>query len=639
MLDQHSISENLPDFKLVFESLPGNFLVLRAESPYNILAANQNLLFLLDRDAHDVIGESIIDFYRSNTREANLVHLENTIRQVAEQRKDGEVLVSRYKALHSGDPAERFWKAETKPVLDESGELLFIIHVLHCLSTYSETGISAGHQAPPPLQTLQRGEKRSNEAVWKSEQNLRNLILQAPFAICIFRGPDYIIEIANDLMLKSWDKNAEEVLNRPVYDALPEARGQGFEDLLYSVYTTGNTITAFGVAGTLIRNGAMETYYVDLVYQALREEDGRISGIMIINIDVTEQIQTRKKIEEAEERARLAVESAELGTFEVNLLSNEFFASSRTEKIFEVETGAGRGRYISAVHPDDLSARKIAYDRAKTSGVLEYEARIIGKDGRLRWIRVKGKLYYNQHHEPSRLIGVVQDISVEKETNRQKDDFISLVSHELKTPITSLKGYTQLLARKFNALKDEKASEMLDKMDQQVKRLHYIVQDLLDVSRIESNKIRFRIEEFSFNDLVTQTVEEVQRTADTHRIVLLRNKHALISADKERTSQVLINLLTNALNYSPNASEIHVSAYVEESKVVCSVKDFGQGIEKSKQSKIFERFYQAGDVNKYNAGLGLGLFISAEIIQRQNGQIWLESEWGKGATFFFSLPM
>lgn len=627
-----SVNENVVDYRIAFENFPGRFLLLESKPPYSILAISRELRELIGQE--NVIGMGLMEFYRTHTTGTSLRDLERSMQQ---EKSTGEVIITRFRNRQSEDTSQPFFSAINKPVLGTEGELLFIIHTITDLNSSLNKPAYEGDAKTNALTSPDPGKDIHN--LEASERNLRNLILQAPVAICIFRGPDYVVEIANDLMLKSWDKKAEEVLNKSVYDALPEARGQGFEDLLYRVYTTGETITAYEVAGTLTRSGVKETYYVDLVYQALRESDGTISGIMIINIDVTEQVLSRKKIEEAEERARLAVESAELGTYAIDFQTDELFASDRLATIFEIEKDADRSRYVSAIHPDDLNIREAAYQRAYKSGVLEYEVRLIKRDGSIRWIRAKGKIYHNEQQVPARLLGVVQDITVEKETNRQKDDFISMVSHELKTPITSLKGYTQILNRKFQAVHDEQATTMLNKMNEQVKRLHYIVQDLLDVTRIEGDKVKFRIEEFSLNELVTQTVEDMQRTTEVHAIVLESCGETKIWADKERTSQVLINLLSNAISYSPKQSQIIVSTTCENGEFICAVRDFGPGIEKSKQSKIFERYYRASDASRFNAGLGLGLFISAEIIRRQNGRIWVESEPGAGATFYFSLPV
>ncbi|MEO8854970.1 MAG: HAMP domain-containing sensor histidine kinase, partial [Ginsengibacter sp.] len=176
-------------------------------------------------------------------------------------------------------------------------------------------------------------------------------------------------------------------------------------------------------------------------------------------------------------------------------------------------------------------------------------------------------------------------------------------------------------------------------MNLQINRLNYIIQDLLDVTRIEANKIRFRRDFFNFSNLVKEIVDEVQMTKQSHQIEMAHSETANIYADKERTSQVLTNLLTNAIRYSPNADKVIVSTKVLDDYVICSVQDFGSGIEREKQSKIFERFYQVVEVNRSNAGFGLGLYIASQIVQRQNGKMWVESEAGKGSTFYFSLPI
>ncbi|WP_207424372.1 PAS domain-containing sensor histidine kinase [Desertivirga brevis] len=627
------------DFKTVFEGLPGKILLLEPKLPFKILAVSKELLNLIGRKREDIIGNNIIDFYRANTAGTSLRELERTVEVMLKEEGAEEVIIARFKRNKMEDLSQPFSSATNKIIRSENGEPLYVIQSITHLNNERSGKVQSGGRENESEGIAVEDKKESFIQLEQSERNLRNLILQAPIAICIFRGPNYIVEIANDLMLKSWDKKAEDVWNKPVYNALPEARGQGFEDLLHRVYTTGETITAYEVAGTLTRNGIKEIYYVDLVYQALREPDGTISGIMIINIDVTEQALSRKKIEEAEERARLAVESAEQGTYEVNLVTDELFASPRLAAIFDIEGIAGRSRYISAIHPDDLKIREEAFGRAFNTGSLEYEVRVIKKDGSITWIRAKGKVYFNEHNQPARLLGVVQDITAEKEINRQKDDFISIVSHELKTPITSLKGYTQILNRKFEAANDIGATSMLAKMNEQVKKLHFIVQDLLDVTRIEGNKIKFRNEEFKFDELVIQTVEDMQRATVSHSLIVEYTDEITVSADKERTSQVLVNLLSNAINYSSKGNKVIVRTYLQSNEIVCGVRDFGLGIEKHDQNRIFERYYRASDENRFNAGLGLGLFISAEIVRRQNGRIWVESEPGSGATFYFSLPV
>ncbi len=345
--------------------------------------------------------------------------------------------------------------------------------------------------------------------------------------------------------------------------------------------------------------------------------------------DVTEQVNASRKMEEAEERARMAVESAELGTFEVNLKTNAINASPRMSAIFDLEPGSDRSKYLNPIFEDDLPIRNAAYQKAYETGLLDYDGRIRWKDGSIHWIRVKGRMYFDEANVAVRLLGIVQDITEQKEIDRRKDEFISIVSHELKTPLTTIKAYSH----------DQVAAGMIGKMGDQLRRLEYIIQDLLDVTRIEGDKIRFRQDEFDMGDLVEQSVEEVQRISHKHQIKIEKLQHVPIVADRERISQVVINLLTNAVRYSPGRDQVIVSLTKHGSEVICAVKDFGMGIPAEKHEKIFERFYQASNINRFNAGLGLGLYISAHIIKRQQGRIWVESVPGEGSTFFFTLRL
>ncbi|MEO7801474.1 MAG: ATP-binding protein [Ginsengibacter sp.] len=233
---------------------------------------------------------------------------------------------------------------------------------------------------------------------------------------------------------------------------------------------------------------------------------------------------------------------------------------------------------------------------------------------------------------------VKQDALLRTEDSRRKDEFISIASHELKTPVTSLKAYTQVLEQSFEKKKDTKSAEMLAKMNKQIDKLTGLIVDLLDVTKITNGEIAFNIEQFDFNELVEETVEEMQRTT-AHRLIVNLSK-CTVAGDRNRLSQVLVNLLTNAIKYSPGAKKVLITSVCDEEKVTLCVKDFGIGISPSQQPKVFTRFYRANENANYTfPGLGLGLYISAEIIKRHGGGIHFESKPDKGSTFCFALPM
>lgn len=478
----------------------------------------------------------------------------------------------------------------------------------------------------------------SIKKIRESEDNYRNIILKAPVAMCIFRGEQHLVEIANERMFKLWGKY-DEIIGKPIFDFLPEVMGQGFEDIINNVYKTGIIYKAFGVPVNLQRNKNLKkTLYLNFVYEAFKDASGNINGIIAVVIDVTEEIESKNKIQEAEERTRMAIESAELGFYENHIDTGVLITDIAFIKMLGFDHPISNNDFTLAIHPEDLYIREKAYTEGLISGKLIYELRIIAKDKGIRWIKVTGKVIYDEHNIPIKIHGVVQDITSQKEIDSQKDDFISMVSHELKTPLTSLNAYTNLLNENPAVIYDKELKMIVPRINNQVTRLNNLLNDLMDVTRIDNNQIKFRIDNFDFNEMVNEIVQEVQNITKTHKILVDVIESAKVYADKERLTQVLTNLLNNAIRYSPNATTVIISSRLENNEVVCSIKDFGIGIPNDQQLKIFERFYQLNDNNITNAGFGLGLYISAQIIKRQNGKIWVQSEPGIGSTFYFSLP-
>ncbi|MEP6595054.1 MAG: ATP-binding protein [Ginsengibacter sp.] len=222
----------------------------------------------------------------------------------------------------------------------------------------------------------------------------------------------------------------------------------------------------------------------------------------------------------------------------------------------------------------------------------------------------------------------------------KKDEFISVVSHELKTPVTSLKVYTQILHMESIKAGDAKRENMLGRMDAQVSKLSSLINVLLDTSKLQNGQLKYTLQNFILNDLVKEVVEEMQRTTNTQQVHIEMNIPLEVYADRERIGQVLSSLLTNAIKYCDTCEEITVKAERHDGKAICSVKDLGIGIAKEEQDKIFERFYRVSGKNLHTyPGLGLGLYLSKEIIEKHIEKIWVESEEGKGSVFYFSLPI
>lgn len=221
-----------------------------------------------------------------------------------------------------------------------------------------------------------------------------------------------------------------------------------------------------------------------------------------------------------------------------------------------------------------------------------------------------------------------------------RDDFISVASHELKTPITSIKVFTQVLKKHSEQIGDSKAVNHLKTMDKQLNKLTELVYDLLNISKIQAGKMDFKYEYFDFDASVKEIVDVLQQLENRHAIVIEGKTGKKVYGDQERIGQILNNLITNAIKYSPKAQKVVIKLSSDDYSVQVGVQDFGIGMAKEHLSKIFERFYRVYDTtDKTFPGLGIGLYICAEIVKRHGGKLWVESDLGKGSTFFFTLPI
>ena len=221
----------------------------------------------------------------------------------------------------------------------------------------------------------------------------------------------------------------------------------------------------------------------------------------------------------------------------------------------------------------------------------------------------------------------------------QREEFMAIASHELKTPVTSLKGYAQLLQARFAKAGDERSAALLARMDAQLDKLIHLIGELLDVTSIEAGKLPWHNERFELDALAADIVEEVSQTTERHQIRMEGETRIPVYGDPERIGQVLTNLLTNAIKYSPQADRILVTLASEAESATVGVQDFGIGLAPEKQGQVFERFFRVSDPEHATfPGLGLGLFISAQIVKRHGGRMWVESRVGAGSTFFFTIP-
>ena len=236
--------------------------------------------------------------------------------------------------------------------------------------------------------------------------------------------------------------------------------------------------------------------------------------------------------------------------------------------------------------------------------------------------------------------GILHEITEKKQDEIRKNDFIGMVSHELKTPLTSIKGYIQILSLKLKSHEDDLILGALDKVNTQVAKMTGMINGFLNVSRLDSGKIHVDLQHFDLAELIRDSEEETKTTITSHTLLFEPVSSALVYADREKIGQVIHNLISNAVKYSPLGSTIQVSCILHQGAAAVSVKDFGMGIKADDQDKIFDRYYRVeGSQMSSISGFGVGLYLCSEIIKRHQGQISVESNFGEGSTFTFKLPL
>jgi two-component system sensor histidine kinase VicK len=235
---------------------------------------------------------------------------------------------------------------------------------------------------------------------------------------------------------------------------------------------------------------------------------------------------------------------------------------------------------------------------------------------------------------------IARDITDKKLEEQRKNDFIAIVSHELKTPLTSMRSYVQLALRKARDRADAFTISVLDRADNQTRKMTTMIQDFLNLSRLEEGKMSLNCTDFSLAEVMKEIVEDAITLAPSHHIYYEPSIIAFIKGDREKICQVLTNLIGNAVKYSPERSTVTIKCETEDDQVVFSISDQGYGIGPADQLRLFERFYRVRDDRQHHvAGFGIGLYLVAEILKLHGSEIEVQSELNHGSTFSFSLPI
>ena len=482
-------------------------------------------------------------------------------------------------------------------------------------------------------------------------RQIQSLFQQAPIAIQILTGANFTYELVNNRSLELVRKTKEEITGRTVDEVFPELRAQGFIALLEKVYSTGEIYVSDETQIDYYREGKKVQTFAKFVYAPLRDEQGTVTGIMVTGDDITAQVQARRRIEENAKLLTTLTETLPQLIWMTDGKGKQEFVSGRWMEYTGVEP-KDEASWQQILHPDDEAAVNEAWSRSIANGSgFTVEVRLKSRQGEYEWHYGQGEPINNDAGEVIYWIGSYTNIHEQKTFTQElqlrderKDDFILMASHELKTPVTTIKGYVQLLMKMLNSSSDfprdpRMLLSALEAVDKQVNSLTRLITELLDLSKIEKGQLELDKTRFAFTPFIKETVQNAQFLSQ--QILQLDIQFdCFVYADRNRIGQVLLNLITNAAKYSPGSANISIQVLQQgESAVAVSVQDYGIGIEEKEQQRIFERFYRVeGKKEKTFPGFGIGLFIAKDIIIKHQGQITVSSEKGKGSRFTFVLP-
>jgi PAS domain S-box-containing protein len=522
----------------------------------------------------------------------------------------------------------------------------------------------------------------------ESERNLRNTILQSPVAMCILKGPSFVVEIANGRMFELWGRGAEDMLHKPIFDGLPEVRRQGLEEILVNVYTSGKEFIGYERPVTLPRNETIETVFINFVYQPFRDGGGTVTGIIAVAIDVTQQVLARKKIEESEQELQLRVHerTAELekqNHLVDNILRNSSNGISVTEVIRDEKgevvdaktilanegavrnTGLSREVYLSKTATElDPGIIRSPYGqscietlRTGVPFVLQYFLEITG-----RWLELTVSRMDEDH-----LIHIFTDVTSVKEaqlhlertvdelkrSNANLEQFAYAASHDLKEPIRKISTFSDRLQSQLRDSLSEDQLKLFQRMNSATERMSVLIDDLLNYSH--TTKGILNIEEIDLNKKVQRVLEDLELQVQEKQAEFIIDPLPTIKGNRRQIQQLFQNLLSNALKYSKlnERPVIHISYKLTKGQEtgaklegeerneyyhVIAIKDNGIGFEQKYSEEIFNIFTRLHARVEY-AGSGVGLSIVQRVVENHKGYVYAESEPGKGSVFTIILPL
>ncbi|MCD0478760.1 PAS domain S-box protein [Chryseobacterium sp. LC2016-29] len=657
MITQENLPDNSLNLDLILQALASSPAPTSIYSGENMVIhfANEGMLQLWGKDS-SVIGKPLMEALPELEGQPFL----ELLQEVWRSGKTYSVSEAPAKLIINGEEVLDYFDYEYKALTDQYHKTWCILNTalnvtsrrefLQQIRQKEEREHALNEEMAATLEELTSTNEELSSSIKllaHSREYIRTIIEQAPVGIAMLKGHEHIIEIANPTILNIWGRKESEVIGFPHEKARPELQGQPVNIWLKEVYNSGKPKINTEFTVRLLDGDGLREAIVNSIYQPILSEDGTVSGVLVILEEITQQVLERRKNENDQQMLALAIDAGELATFYYQPATNLFSGNTLLKNWFGLssEENLDLSVALAVILPEDRDRviDAITHSLSKNSdGHYFIEYRIQNNtDKKVRLLQANGRVFYDKEGNALSLNGTLRDITEQKKEEQRKDDFMGMVSHELKTPLTSLKAYLQLLQRMEINIENSKQKSMLEKSVKQVDYMNSMINGFLNVSRLDSGQMHIEKAEFDFRILFTEIEHEVLSTNHTRNFIFKSSDSLSIFADRDKISQVLHNLIGNAIKYSPiNTSIIVEYLTTDDNSLKINVHDYGIGISTEDQQRIFERYYRVKDINsRSTSGFGIGLYLCKEIIELHNGTISVQSSKNESTVFSFVLPI
>jgi PAS domain S-box-containing protein len=650
-----------PDYQALFRASPYPYLLM--DLALNIIGANDAYLHATGRREDELLGRYVFDAFPENPDDpgsTNIAEVRSSLLRAIASGKPDTTAFLRYSVPSPGGGfMERFWSTVHTPIPGGDGATAFVaqnaIDVTelyrfdrqsHVASVDPDTPaqVADGHFSQAQLH------QAMNRILMVERGHLRDLFNQAPGFIAVLTGERHVFEMVNEAYYQL--VGHRELVGKPVWEALPEVRGQGYEQLLDQVYRSAKPFVGRGLPVTVQRvaGGPVTESRIDLLYQPLFDKEGRVSGIFVQGHDVSDAHAAQLASADSAERLSEGMNAARMVVWDWRIDTREMVFSENAELVLgkrepDIDT------LTDSIHADDAQRIRQARERAiaEGSGYQETVRFRRPDDGRMLWLDIRGKVRCDADGRPFAVRGVTLDITERmraeedlRDAHRRKDEFLAMLSHELRNPLAPISSAAQLL--KHVRLDDARLRETSDIIIRQTAHITGLVDDLIDVSRVTRGLISTDRQPHDMKRMIGDAVEQVRPLIDArrHRLaVMLPPGPAYVMGDHKRVVQVLTNLLNNAAKYTPDGGNIILTLALDGESVLLSVRDDGIGMGADLLPRVFDLFTQGErSADRAQGGLGVGLAVGRSLVELHGGQVDAASDGpGKGSVLTVRLPL